>query len=152
MAARKNSLSIDFSNFSDLAEQLDELGADLPAIFGEAMEEAAKTVEEDIIEAVHDANLPAQGKYSTGETEASIIHGAKATWSGSVGEIPIGFDKTKPGAGGWLITGTPKMRPDYALENIFSRKGYERKILEQIRKRLQKELDSRIGGVRWKTS
>ena len=146
MAKRKNSLSIDFSNFEEYAERLDELGADLPKIFGDAMEQAAETVENDVLDALADANLPAQGKYSQGVTMASVIRNAQVSWQGSVGEIPIGFDKTKPGAGGWLITGTPKMRPDYALEDIFSRKGYEKKIMKQIQEELQDELDSRLGG------
>lgn len=146
MAKRKNSLSIDFSNFSGYAERLDELGADLNKIFADAMEQAAETVENDIVDAVAAANLPARGKYSQGATEASIIRNARVSWQGPVAEIPIGFDKTKPGAGGWLITGTPKMQPDYALEDIFSRKSYERKIVKQIQEELQDELDSRLGG------
>lgn len=146
MASRKNSLSIDFSNFSEYAERLDELNADLKEIFQDAMEQAAETVEWDIMDALADANLPALGKYSQGATEASVIRDAKVQWQGMLGEIPIGFDKTMPGAGGWLITGTPKMRPDYKLEDIFSRRSYERKIKKQIEEHLQEEIDERLGG------
>lgn len=146
MASRKNSLSIDFSNFAEYAERLDELNADLKEIFRDAMEQAAETVEWDIMDALADANLPALGKYSQGATEASVIRDAKVQWQGMLGEIPIGFDKTMPGAGGWLITGTPKMRPDYKLEDIFSRRSYERKIMKQIEEHLQEEIDERLGG------
>lgn len=146
MASRKNSLSIDFSNFAEYAERLDELNADLKEIFQDAMEQAAETVEWDIMDALADANLPALGKYSQGATEASVIRDAKVQWQGMLGEIPIGFDKTMPGAGGWLITGTPKMRPDYKLEDIFSRRNYERKIMKQIEEHLQEEIDERLGG------
>ena len=146
MASRKNSLSIDFSNFAEYAERLDELNADLKEIFQDAMEQAAETVEWDIMDALADANLPALGKYSQGETEASVIRDAKVQWQGMLGEIPIGFDKTMPGAGGWLITGTPKMRPDYKLEDIFSRRSYEKKIMKQIEEHLQEEIDERLGG------
>ena len=75
-----------------------------------------------------------------------MIRDAKVQWQGMLGEIPIGFDKTMPGAGGWLITGTPKMRPDYKLEDIFSRRSYEKKIMKQIEEHLQEEIDERIGG------
>lgn len=146
MASRKNSLSIDFSNFAEYAERLDELNADLKEIFQDAMEQAAETVEWDIMDALADANLPALGKYSQGATEASVIRDAKVQWQGMLGEIPIGFDKTMPGAGGWLITGTPKMRPDYKLEDIFSRRKYEKKIMKQIEEHLQEEIDERLGG------
>lgn len=146
MASRKNSLSIDFSNFAEYAERLDELNADLKEIFQDAMEQAAETVEWDIMDALADANLPALGKYSQGATEASVIRDAKVQWQGMLGEIPIGFDKTMPGAGGWLITGTPKMRPDYKLEDIFRRRSYEKKIMKQIEEHLQEEIDERLGG------
>lgn len=141
MAKRKNMLSIDFSNFATYAEQLDELGADLREVFDGAMENAAKSVQADVEQATENSNLPAQGRYSKGDTKKSIIQKATVKWSGNIGEIGLGFDKSKPGAGGFLITGTPKMQPDKALEKIFSRKGYETKIKKQISQDLQKRID-----------
>ena len=146
MAKRKSMLSIDFSNFSDYAEKLDKLGADLKTIFSEAMEQAAETVEWDTKDAMNSNNLPAHGQYSTGDTKDSIVSDAKVKWNGSIGEIGLGFDKTKPGAGGFLITGTPRMRPNYALQEIFGRKKYEITIIKQIKESLQDELDRRLGG------
>lgn len=142
----RNYCMIDFSNFSDFAERLDQLNADLKKIIGDAMEQAAETVQDDTRDAVAASNLPAHGKYSTGKTEESVIQNPKVKWSGSWGEIGVGFDKTKPGAGGWLITGTPKMAPDYALQSIYLRKTYARKINDQIRKDLQEALDELGGG------
>lgn len=146
--ARGRMLDIDFSNFDYYAEQLDKLGADLEKVIGDAMEQAAETVQNDVIDAMNDANLPAKGKYHSKnhDTEASIIRDAKVVWHGSLGEIGLGFDKTKPGAGGFLITGTPKMRPNYKLEDIFSRKKYLKKIMDQITEELQDAIDERMGG------
>jgi hypothetical protein len=146
MAVRGKMLSIDFSAFSDYAEQLDNLGADLKQVIGDAMDQAAETVQDDVIEAMSAVNLPAGGKYSQGDTMSQIIKDAKTVWHGSQGEIGLGFDKTKAGAGGFLITGTPKMRPNYALEDIFSRKKYLTKIMKQISEELQDAIDERIGG------
>ncbi len=146
MAKRKNSLSIDFSAFSEYAEKLDELNADLKSVFSQAMEKAGKQVADDTVRAVGAANLPADGQYSTGETEDSIIKNPKTQWSGGVGEIHLGFDKSKPGAGGWLITGTPRMAPDYALEKIYGTKKYETQIKKQIKQDLQKAIDRHMGG------
>lgn len=145
MAKRKSFISIDFSAFETYAEELDALGADLKRVFSDAMEQAAETVAEDTKDAVMDAYLPAKGKYSTmrKETLNSVIDNAKVEWSGSVGEIGLGFDKKKPGAGGWLITGTPKMQPDYKLEDIYGRKKYENDIRKQIEESLQDEIDRR---------
>jgi hypothetical protein len=142
---RKNYIDIDFSAFERYAEQLEQLEADLKPAFSEAMEEAGLKVAQDTRAAVQAANLPATGKYSDGATRESIITNPKVTWSGDLGELPLGFDKTKPGSGGWLITGTPFMRPDYALEKIYGSKGYERQIRNLIEKKLQETIDKRMG-------
>lgn len=144
--ARKQMISIDFKNFSDYAEKIDKLGVNLKSVFSKAMEEAAEKVQQDTIAAIQPVNLPAKGRYSTGDTLNSVIRDPKTKWEGSVGEIPLGFDKTKPGAGGWLITGTPKMRPDYALEKIYGTKRYESELKKTIEKALQREIDKIMGG------
>ena len=142
---RKNYIAVDFSAFAEYAEKLDRLGADLKDVIGDAMEEAAKQVQEDTADAVESANLPAGGQYSDGETRASIIRDVTPKWSGSVGEVHLGFDKSKPGAGGFLITGTPKMAPDAALAEMYSGRKYQRQINKMIEERLQKALDE-LGG------
>lgn len=145
MAARKSGLSIDFSAFSDLIGKLDELGADIEDIVADAMEQTAETVENDTIAALESSNLPAGGKYSSGDTKASVVRDAKAEKKGFEVTIDLGFDKTKPGAGGWLITGTPKMKPDYALEDIYGKKKYETQLKKDINQLLQDELEERLG-------
>lgn len=146
--ARGKMLAIDFSNFAEYAEKLDRLGADLEKVIGDAMERAAKKVQEDTISAMADANLPAGGKYhgKNRDTEESIIKDPKIKWAGSYATIDLGFDKTKPGAGGFLITGTPRMRPNYKLEDIYSRRKYVSDLNWQIRKDLQDAIDERMGG------
>ena len=106
MAARKSAIEIDFGVFGDLAEQLEKLGGDVKESFTEVMEEQGKIVARDTKAAVAKSNLPAGGEFSKGKTEKSIIMNPQVEWSGSVGSIGLGFDKTQPGAGGWLITGT----------------------------------------------
>lgn len=142
----RNMLSVDYSNFSDFAERLEKLNGDLQKIIGDSMEQAAETVQDDVRDAVASANLPAGGKYSTGETEASIIADPRVQWSGYLGEIGLGFDKTVPGAGGFLITGTPKMAPDHELNSLFFSKKYAKKINDQITEELQDALDELGGG------
>ena len=142
---RKNYIAVDFSAFAEYAEKLDKLGADLKDVIGDAMEEAAKQVQEDTADAVESANLPAGGQYSDGETRASIVRDVTPKWSGSIGEVHLGFDKSKPGAGGFLITGTPKMAPDAALAEMYSGKKYQRQINKMIEEHLQKALDE-LGG------
>lgn len=145
MAARKSAIEIDFGVFEDLADQLEKLGADLKETFSDVMEEEGKKVAEDTVKAVANAYLPAKGSYSTGETQKSIIMQPKVEWSGSEASIGLGFDKTKPGAGGFLITGTPKMQPDYALEKIYGQKKYERDMKKHIVEGLQDQIQKRLG-------
>ena len=139
--ARNKMLYIDFSNFEEYAEKLEQLEADLKTVFSKAMEEAAEKVQRDTIAALARSNLPAGGKYSQGETKESVLQDVKTQWNGTVGEIKLGFDKTKSGAGGFLITGTPKMRPDLALERIYGSKRYVNQLKKTIEKALQREID-----------
>ena len=135
---------INANPFAYYIEELDKLKADLKEIVGNALEQAGETITEDTVEAVQKSNLPAQGKYSKDKTVASIIMNPSVEWSGSLAELPVGFDKTKPGAGGWLITGTPRMRPDYALERIYVNKRYANRIQKDIEEVLKDELNRRI--------
>ena len=143
MAKRKAMLSIDFSAFSDYAEKLDELGANLEEIFCEIMEDNAEEVQTLTVEAVQNKFLPAKGKFRRlpSKTIASINRNPKASVMGSIIEVPLGFDKSMPGAGGWLITGTPKMAPDYELQKIYSRKSYERELVNRMMQDFQNRID-----------
>lgn len=143
--SRKNGIYIDFSHFAELAEQLDNLGASLEDIIADAMEQTAETVENDTVEAMAKVNLPANGIYSQGDTADAIVRNAKAVKNSVAVEIDIGFDKTKPGAGGFLITGTPKMRPNWELERIYGQKKYEKQLEKDIAQLLQDEIDERLG-------
>lgn len=146
MAKRKQIISIDFSMFEEYAEKIERLNLDLEEIFGEAMEKAARTVQQDTLAALQNEHLPAKGKYSTGTTKLQVIspESVRTKWDGPYGEVELGFDKTKPGAGGYLITGTPKMQPDYALEKIYGQKRYERDLIAQINRDLQEMIDRRM--------
>lgn len=143
--SRKRMLSIDFSQMGDIIEKLDNLGMNLEQIVTKVMEEEGKEVQEDTLKAISSGNLPAKGKYSTGDTEDSVIRDVSVTNFGSILEMKLGFDKTKPGAGGFLITGTPRMQPDQALADIYTAKKYENQLAKKIKKALQLELD-RLGG------
>ena len=141
MARRKNFIDIDFTTFTRYAEQLEKFGADLQMTMQEAMEKTGKTVAEDTEAAMAASNLPAHGKYSTGETADSIIKDPKVEWSGNLGTMRLGFDFGKPGAGGFLITGTPKMPPNQKLAQMYTGRKYERDLVKGIEDNLEKELE-----------
>lgn len=120
------SLKINFDVFEDLAAQIDDLGLSLPDVIAEALENVGEDIGVRTKEAVAKANLPAKGIYSQGETAKTIVLNPQAEKNGIYVEIGVGFDKNQPGAGGFLITGTPKMEPVYKLEDLYARKKYQR--------------------------
>ena len=143
---KRNQFGLDFSQFEALAEELDGLGADLQEIFDDVMEQTAENVQFDVNEAMDPKNLPAKGQYSRGFTIRAIDKNPKPRWSGTIGEVGYGFDKTKPNAGSWLITGTPRMQPNYKLEDIFVRKKYKSLLVKDIMEYLNDALEDAMGG------
>lgn len=144
--AKKNTLKLSTKGFEEYIAKLDGLQADLKTIITDALEQAAETVECDTVDAVEKSQLPAHGDYSRGNTEKSIIRDSKVQWSGTTAEIPVGFDYTKPGAGGLLISGTPKMNPATQLNRMYRGKKYMRQIHDDMVGIFQDEIDKRMGG------
>ena len=143
---KRNKFGLDFSQFEEFAEELDGLGADLQGIFTDIMEQTAETVQDDTAEAMDPKNLPAKGQYSRGLTAKAINRSPKVRWSGSYGDVGYGFDKSKPNAGSFLITGTPRMQPNYKLEDIFVRKKYKNRMVADIMEFFMAEIEDRVGG------
>ena len=128
----RNTLRLDTKGFESLLTKLDEVGGNINEVVTKALEEAGQTIAEDTHKAMAANNLPAGGKYSNGKTEASIVDNPKVEWSGSRASIEVGFDFGKPGAGGFLITGTPKMKPDKELNRMYKGKKYMKQIQDQM--------------------
>lgn len=143
---KRNQFGIDFSQFEEFAEELDGLGADLQMIFDDIMQQSAKTIQDDTFDAMDAKNLPAKGQYSRGITKKAIDRNPSVKWSGTRGDVGFGFDKNKVNAGSFLITGTPRMKPNYALEDIFVRKKYKKEIVKDIMAFFMAEIEDRIGG------
>lgn len=129
----RNTLRLDTTGFESMLQQLDELGGNVQKAVEEALENAAIAIEDDTENAVSDVrNLPAQGKYSQGDTKESIVKFSGVHWEGMVAYVPVGFDFSKPGAGGFLITGTPRMQPDQQLRKMYKQKRYMKQIQDEM--------------------
>ena len=146
MAKRKNFIAIDFNQFNEYAERLEKLDVSIKETFERVMEEQGKKVAEDTEKAVEKANLPARGEFSTGDTKKAIVMNPQVEWFGSIAEIHLGFDFTKPNSGSLLITGTPKMDPDRALEKIYRSRTYEKNMIKAIAEELEKEVQKHMKG------
>lgn len=130
----RNTLKLDTSGFEGMLRRLDRLGGNVKKAVDEALGTAAENIKEDTLKALDPQFLPAGGKYSKSpsKTKASVITDTRVRWEGNTGWVPVGFDFAKPGAGGFLITGTPKMRPDPELHRMYRQKKYMQEIQEQM--------------------
>ena len=144
MAKRKQFISLEYGAFDNYIERLRSVEADVEKVVADAMEKAAEKVQEDTIKALEKSHLPAKGKYSQGDTENSVVRDLKPTVTRQYVEVKLGFDKTRPGAGGFLITGTPKMQPDRALAQIYGSRKYQTDITNQIKEDLDKAIKERM--------
>lgn len=132
MAKGRNTLRLDTSGFERMLAELDAMGGNVQKVTEQALEKASAKISQDTLAAMAKPNLPRQGKYSTGTTLDSVIREARVEWEGLVGAVPVGFDFSKPGAGGYLISGTPRMRPNKALNAMYKRKKYMNEIQTEI--------------------
>lgn len=144
--AKKNTLNISMSPFEDLLVKLDELEGNVKEVVTDALEQAAETIEWDTKDALHSANLPAKGKYSDGDTKKSVVEMSTVKWEGTMASINVGFDYGKNGAGGLLITGTPNMKPDYALNKIYKSKRYMKQIQNDMLEIVNDAIEEKMGG------
>lgn len=139
--AKKNVIKIDISGFDGLYRQIESLGGNAMTATTEALKNAFETIQDDTRDALDKSNLPAKGKLSTGKTKESLLRHADIEWNGFIGSVDVGFDFNKAGAGGYLITGTPRMTPDYELRRIYKQKKYRKEIYEMIRESVKDYLE-----------
>ena len=144
--AKRNTLKLDLSGFEELLTELDKLGGDLKSVVTDALTQAGETIADDTIDAMADKNLPANAKYSTGKTKESIIRNSKVEWEGLTASIGVGFDYSKEGAGGLLITGTPRMKPNAALKKIYKTKKYMKGIQTDLIDIVTDAITDKLGG------
>ena len=144
MTTGKNKAKVKLEGFKEMITTLDGLGGDLVGIAADALSQAGETIGWDTMEAAQNPNMPAEGKYSTGRTEQAVLTTPRVEASGNLVEVGAGFDYTKDGAGGILITGTPRMKPNYELNKIFKGKRYMNNISKDIEAVVQDEIERRL--------
>lgn len=123
----RNTLRLDTSGFENILKQLDKID-DVQRAVDDSLTVVGKKIETDTINALSAADLPAHGVYSSGDTRRAVVTDGRVRWDGQVAWIPVGFDFSKSGAGGYLISGTPRMRPDKALNRMYKGKKYMKQI------------------------
>ena len=128
----RNTLKLDTTSIEKLLIDLDSLGGNVKQTAELALKKAGVQIMNDTILAVQKPNLPRQGEFSHNYTRESIIHWPKVEWDGNIAWIPVGFDFSKVGAGGFLIEGTPRMNPATKLRQIYKGKRYMGEIQKMM--------------------
>ena len=142
----RNTLKFDGSLFDDYIKKLESLEVEVKQIIEDALIQAGETIGDDTVDAVQKKNLPAKGRYSQGDTEKAVIRNPKVDWRATAAEMGVGFDYSKPGAGGYLITGSPRRPPDAELKRMYKGKRYMQKINEDIAVVLEDVVEEHMGG------
>lgn len=158
MAKKKgrNTLSLDTSALEELIKNFEQAGKNVEKITEKALLAAAEKITTDTKQAIEKPNLPAQGKYSQGDTAKTIIENPKVAWTGKTASVNVGFDFSKKGAGGYLIsgyfyndkkTGTAKqMRAVQKLDEIYKQKKYMQQVEDTMVKAVQTEIKKELDG------
>lgn len=143
----RNTLKFDVSEFKRLLVELEGIGGDIKPVVEQALRPAAEKIHADTEAAMASSNLPAGGQYSQGDTVNAIVSDSHVEWEGDVASIPVGFDFSIPGAGGFLITGTPRMSPNRALNKMYKQKRYMKQIQNEMSEvALSALIDKMTGG------
>lgn len=145
----RNKFGLDFEGMEELIGKLDKLGGD--ALMKSATEDALIASKEYATAQVEKAivNLPAKGRYSTGETKKSIDKSKTVTWDGLVGYVKVGFRFEESGLKsiyltyGTVVNGTPRMQPVKGLKKALyqNQKEIGRIQADVIMARIKKELE-----------
>lgn len=127
----RNKIGLQVKGFEEYMSRLDELGG------GKAMkrgvESALKASKEYVNPLINQAmgNLPAGGRYSTGETKQSIDKSMDVDWEGMTGSVKVGFNFKESGMKSiYLMYGTPKMSPVKGLKAAIYGAKTKKKIAE----------------------
>lgn len=130
------------------AERLDELGGSdaLKRGVEAGMKTQKRIINQQIEEKLALPNLPAGGKYSTGDVKDSIDRTMDVKWNGNFACLPLGFDMDKSGPVSlFLMYGTPKMPPVRGLNNAVKGKIKKATVGKAMEAEILKVI-KRLGG------
>lgn len=122
----RNKMKLDVKGFEEYMARLDEVGGS--SAMKKGVENALLASKEHINTKLDTlmipANMPARGKFWTGDTKASIDREMKTEWNGMIGSVKVGFDWTKSGiVSQVLMYGTESIPPVKGLKSaIFGAK------------------------------
>ena len=144
MAKRKN--GFDTSALTKYAAKLEAAGgtAAIKRAVDGGMRATKQQANRQVSTAMQTGNLPAGGKYSTGETMKHLDTGMEPDWQGNMARLPLGFDLNDGGLVSiFLMYGTPHHAPVAGLREAL--KENPRKISRKEMERACKTILERLG-------
>lgn len=144
----KNKIGLQFDGLEQMIKQLDAVEGDLKATTEKALIASKQLVNAELKRVTVPANYPAQGKYSrkTHNTADSIDEDMTVSWTGTVGEIPVGYDTKIAGlAPIFLIRGTPYHDPVPPIVNALFGSKIKKQIKEIQRQVFADEIKKKMG-------
>lgn len=144
--ARRRKNGFDITALEKYAEQLEAAGG--TAAIKRAVDGGMKGTKQEVNKLVNTAmqagNLPAGGKYATGETLEALNTDFAVKWEGNRASMPLGFDLSGDGLVSiFLMYGTPKMAPAAGLREAL--KEQPRKISRKEMQAASKKILERLG-------
>lgn len=139
----RNRIGLQVKGFEEYMDKLDQIGGSAAMKRGveSALKASKQYVTPQIERVMAESNLPAAGKYSTGDTKQSIDKDMTVTWEGMTASIKVGFDFKESGMKSiFLMYGTPKMPPVAGLYEAI----YGAKVKREIAKLQGEALDKVI--------
>ncbi len=139
----RNKIGLQVKGFEEYMSKLDEIGGSTAMKRGveSALKSSKQYVNPQINTAMATSNLPAKGKYSSGDTKESIDTDMTVEWEGATASIKVGFNFKESGLKSiFLMYGTPKMPPVAGLKNAI----YGAKTKKEIAKIQAEALDKVI--------
>lgn len=139
-----NKAKLQFSGFEEMRSKLNAAGADVVKIATEALEATNKVIYDAAKAAVQKQNLPAQGRFSTGRTEAALREQPIIEVKGNNVIAHVGFDLKNGGFPSiFLMHGTPRMKPARGLYEAFY--GQDGEIMQVQREVFEKAMERIFG-------
>ena len=142
----KKKFGLEFEGLEDILEQFKSLEADVIPVATKALEATHAYITPKVHEKMQPSNLPAKGKYSTGQSEKQIIDDLNIEWKGLVGTVDIGFSLDEGITPIFLIHGTPDMSAVKGLKSTIYGSKTKKEIAEIQEEIFTKELEKVMNG------
>ena len=154
---KKNRIGLQFSGWQELMQSIDRAAGEegLKKATEAALKASKEYVNEQVTAIMRKANMPANGKFWTGDTKATLDKNFSVEWKGFTGEIKIGFNLSESLVSNFLMYGTPRHEPPMAaVPGLYDVAGILATEQCLTRKNKAKPLKNGLNGIwgdRWKT-